>query len=609
MNKEVIMNRIEKIRGKMKEENVDLVIFSSSDFHGSEYVADYFKVTEYISGCTSDNVMILLLKDHTYLWTDARYFLSAEEELAGTGISLMKSGEPGVLTLNQMLDQILLSGMTLGYDGATIRSDKGSMFRQIAAGKNARVRGDFKPVDEIWTDRPAFPSGIVSQYLSEEEAGESVESKLERVRSELEKKDANAIVISKLDDIMWLFNIRGNDVPYNPVALSYCIISAEEAKLYIQSYREKELKEYAEKNNFTVCAYDGFYEDLEKFEDFDKVWLNYEFCSDRIVEILLTRGVKPVVEAYPTTRFKAIKNETELAGIRECYIADSVVLCRFLYYIQKYVTKERMTELSLSAKLNYMRSTISGYMDLSFATISAYGPNAAVIHYEPKVQSEAEIRPEGFYLVDSGGQYKNGTTDVTRTIALGKITDEMKRDFTYVAMANLRLLNARFLYGCTGANLDMYARGVLWQQGIDYKHGTGHGIGCVLNVHEGPQSIAWRILSPSSGKLNSESVKTVFEPGMITSDEPGIYRDGEYGIRIETVMECVEDSENKYGRFLSFKPLSYVPIDLNSMEVSLLEESDRKNLNAYHKAVYEVIAPHLSDPKELAWLKEATKEV
>ncbi len=600
-----IVGRLNELRSRMEKENFDMILVTSSDFHGSEYVSDYFKVSEFFSGCTSDNVSLLILKDSAFLWTDARFFLSAGEELSGTGIKLMKSGEPGVPTLNQFLDSHLQPGMTLGYDGRTISCERGEMIRRIAVEKNAGVNGTIDPAFDIWKDRPEFPNGKIS-ILSAEETGKDAKEKIAEVRECMQRFGAASLVLSKIDDIMWLFNIRGEDIPYNPVAIAYCIIRNEEAFLYIRN--PESISEYGKTEGFSVRPYDTFFDDLEQFTEGEKVWIDHAYLSDRIMSILLGRRIRPLLAPYPTNMKKAVKNEKELERIRECYLRDSVILCKFLYYVQSHVGKEEMTEVSLAKKLDYMRSTIPDFIDLSFSTISAYGPNAAVVHYEPKEESCAGIKAEGFYLVDSGGQYESGTTDVTRTIALGEITEEMRRDFTYVAIANLRLLYAKFLYGCTGANLDMYARSILWENGVDFKHGTGHGIGYRLNVHEGPQNIAWKIISPVTGKISGGNAKTVFEPGMITSDEPGIYRDGKYGIRTETIIECVEENNNEYGRFLSFRPLTLVPIDLNAMNLSILDESDRKKLNAYHKEVYEKISPLITDPDELAWLKKATKE-
>lgn len=605
MNNTTIVGRLNTLRRKMAENSIDMVIISSSDSHGSEYVAPFFQVSEFFSGCTSDNVMLLILADDAYLWTDARYFLSAERELNGTGITLMKSGEAGVPTLNMFLDEHLKEGMTLAFDGNVLSCERTGMIRRIAAKCGANINAFFDPAGDIWTDRPGFPNGKIIT-LPVEMTGKSCREKIETVSERIKNADASSMVLSKTDDIMWLFNIRGEDIPFNPVALSYCIIRAGNASLYVQ--RPDELKEYAERENFTVKRYDTFFDDLKDFEEGEKVLLDYRYCSDAIISTLFEKGIHPVQGIYPTSALKTVKNEAELAGIRDCYIRDSAVLCSFLCYVQGNVGKEEMTEISLAEKLNYMRSTIEDFKDLSFETISAYGANAAIVHYEPKPETNVSVKPEGLYLVDSGGQYQSGTTDVTRTISLGDISEEMKRDFTLVAIANLRLLNAKFLQGCTGANIDMYARSILWENGADYKHGTGHGIGSFLNVHEGPQNIAWKIVNAQNGQING-GAKTVFEPGMITSDEPGIYRDGKYGIRTETIIECVEDEENEYGKFLSFRPLTYVPIDLKAMDLSMLDESDRRKLNRYHREVYEKISPLLEEAEELEWLKNATREV
>ena len=600
----VIKKRIDLLRDKMKKESVDVAIMTSSDSHGSEYVADYYKVTEYFSGCTSDNVVLLITQGGAFLWTDGRYFLSASLELEGTGITLMKTGNPGVPAVEAFLDETLQEGMTLGYDGTVLRAERGSEYRQIAAEKNVSLRGDFDPAAGIWENRPKRPGNRIF-FLPEKYSGESFEEKLLRVRKTL-VGSISACVISKLDDIMWLFNLRGSDIAYNPVALSYCIVLKDSVKLFLQKEAIAASEEFAGKSgenlkSVEILDYDSFFEELNQLEADSMVYVDPAYCSDRMIEILSKKGIRLIPGTGPVTVLKAVKNETELRNLRECYRRDSVELTRFLYWVWANAGKEEMTEITLARKLDYMRSTIPDFLDLSFETISAYGKNAAVVHYEPKEESCAKISPRGLYLVDSGGQYLSGTTDVTRTIALGEITKDMRRDFTYVAMANLRLMNARFKFGCTGANLDMYARSILWEKGIDFNHGTGHGIGYCLNVHEGPQNISWRIRPQSPG--------VIFEPGMITSDEPGIYRDGEYGIRTETIVECVEDECNEFGRFLRLRPLTFVPIDLNALDLSLMDASDIRKLNEYHKEVYEKISPDIKDPEELKWLKNATREI
>ena len=598
--------RIENLRAVMKEEGVDVCLIASTDFHSSEYVADYFKVTEFFSGCTSDNVVLVVSEKEAKLWTDGRYFISAAKELEGSGIELMKSGEPGVLTVPAYLNNILEQGMCLGYDGRTIRADKANAYHKTAMRKGCMVAGDFDAAEEIWEERPKLPAAKI-RILPEKISGEEYQSKRKRVMEELLTFGAQGTVISKLDDIMWLFNIRGNDIAYNPVALSYAILLKEKTVIFLQ---EEELTEdasaYFKEINVEVRPYDSFYDELAKLE-FDKnLFVDSVYTSDRTLEILSKRKIRMIADISPVTRLKAVKNETELNNLRACYLKDSAALCRFLYNISKRESFAGVTEYDLAMELNDMRSTIPGFSNPSFETISAFGPNAAIVHYEPKKETAAEVKKEGFLLLDSGGQYEDGTTDVTRTVRLGEITQQMKEDFTIVAIANLRLLTAKFKYGCTGANLDVYARSALWEKGMDYNHGTGHGIGYILNVHEGPQNIGWRV---NAGAGVSQGARTVFEPGMITSNEPGIYREGEYGIRTESIVECLEGESNAFGRFLQFAPLTYVPIDVSALDLNLMDASDRERLNAYHKAVYEKISPLLTNNGEKEWLYEVTKPV
>jgi len=601
--------RLEKLKETMKDEGVDVCLIESTDFHSSEYVSDYFKVTEYYSGCTSDNVVMVVSEDEVCLWTDGRYFISAAKELEGSGIRLMKSGEPGVLPVHLYLETILKQGMSLGYDGRTIRVDKGNLYRKAAAKSGCIIVGDFDPAEDLWEDRPALPAGKI-RILPVGISGEEYLSKREKVMTELRKFGAQNIVLSKLDDIMWLLNIRGEDIAYNPVALSYLILAGEETHLYLQEASvTEELKQYFEQNKVTLHSYDAFYESLGEMNFVGTLFIDAHNTSDLILEVLSKKNIRMIADVSPVTRLKAVKNETELKNLRACYLRDSAVLCRYLYHIQNRESFEGVTEYDLAMELNDMRSTIEDYTDISFETISAYGPNAAIVHYEPKKETAAEVKKEGFLLIDSGGQYESGTTDVTRTVALGPVTEEMKNDFTIVAIANLKLLTAKFKYGCTGANLDMYARSVLWERGFDYNHGTGHGIGFALNVHEGPQNIGFRVAPAVPGQRVSTGAITVFVPGMITSNEPGIYREGKYGIRTESIVECVEAETNEFGRFLELRPLTYVPIDVSALNLKMMDRSDIDRLNAYHKAVCEKISPLLSDNGEKEWLYEVTKPV
>lgn len=593
-----ISERLAALRSEMKKSGISLYVAVSSDYHASEYVSDFFKVTEFLSGCTSDNVTVAVTADSAKLWTDGRYFISAAGELAGTEWELMKMAEPGVPTVEEYLKETLQAGDVLGFDGRTVTVSSGETFRKAAEEKGAETNGAFAPADVIWQDRPAMPSHPV-WILGIDVTGESAEDKLARVREKIHEAGAENAVISKIDDIMWILNIRGDDIHCNPVALSYLVLRQDSADLFIQeSEVTEEFREYAEKLSISIRPYDSVFEAVSCMHFDGKVLLDRNATSDAMLyEVEKAAGTDGIVfETNPSTPMKAVKNETEIRHSKECYLKDSVALCRFMYWVQKNIGRIPMTEVSAAEHLDGLRAEIPGYVELSFDTISAYNANAAMAHYAPTKEKCATLAPEGFLLVDSGGTYMDGTTDVTRTIVLGKITDEMKRDYTTVAVSNLRLLYAKFLYGTTGNGLDTYARAPFWDRGLNFNHGTGHGVGYILNVHEGPQSIRWK------------NAGTVFEPGMITSDEPGIYLENKYGIRIETITLCAEDETNEWGRFLHFEPLTYAPIDLRAIDTSMMDRSDIEKLNDYHRQVWKKVSPYLTD-EENEWLRNETRPV
>ena len=611
----MVKQRLEQLRRKMKNEGIDFCLIPSTDYHASEYIAGYFKVSEYFSGCTSDNVTLIVSEDNAYLWTDGRYFISAAAELEGSGIELMKSGEPDVPTVRDFLMQSMKQGEVLGYDGRVLSALRANEYRNLAGAGGWQIQSHFDPAEGIWEDRPALPAEDIS-ILSDDQSGENAADKISRIRKEMEAHRADMYVVTALDEIMWTLNLRGSDILYNPVALSFLVLECDGGRVYLrrEAFRERkeELTTYLNTLGLSLGEYGLFFEELSGREDINgetRVMFTPGSISDRIVEELIAKSAALVPVNSPIAAMKAVKNETELNRIRDCYLRDSAALCRFIYDVKKTVGEEHCTELSLAQKLRKFRAEIPDFLGLSFETISAYNENAAIVHYAPSTEHDKEVKPEGLLLVDSGGQYESGTTDVTRTIVLGDITKEMKRDFTLVAVANLRLLTAKFMYGCTGANLDMYVRAPLWEKGMDFKHGTGHGIGYILNVHEGPQNIGWKIAPSSGGGRPSVGATTVFESGMITSDEPGIYREGKYGIRTESVVECVEDESNEFGRFLRLRPLTFVPIDKEALDLSLMEEGDKCRLNEYHRAVYRRIAPLLKDEEERRWLADATAEI
>ena len=601
-------DRIEKLRLAMEKNGIDAYMIPTADFHNSEYAADHFHAREYFSGFTGSAGTLLVRKEEACLWTDGRYFIQAAGELEGSGIKLMKMGEPGVPALHEYLDQKMEESSVLGFDGRCVPCREGKALEKLMRRRKGHVTTGLDLAEDVWTDRPDLPCHPVT-ILEDAYTGEEIESKLGRLRERMREKETESYLDSKLDNIMWLLNIRGEDVTCNPVALTHVLVDQHNVYLFIQDGEVTgELRAYAALHRISILPY----EDIEEFlgvYDHRGDLLCDESCISYRVYLAAEAGLRKKESGFelinaesPVTGFKCVKNEVELANIRDCYKRDSAALCRFIMWLTDRVgdpDREPLTESGAAGYLDHLRSEIPDYMDLSFATISAYGPNAAMMHYEavPGV-SDAELLPEGMLLVDSGGQYLTGTTDVTRTIALGPVTDEMKKHYTLTAVSNLQLMGAVFLYGCTGINLDILAREPMWREGLDYKCGTGHGIGYFLGVHESPPSIRWKVFP---GRLDEP-----FEPGMIVSDEPGVYLEGKYGIRIETILEVVEHMENESGRFLSFEPLTLVPFDRNLIDPELLTPYTRKLLNEYHERVRSSLMPMMKG-KEQEWLMLQTE--
>ena len=604
--------RIERLRGEMKRAGIDAYMIPTADFHNSEYAAGYFRAREYFSGFTGSAGTLVVTGGEACLWTDGRYFIQADAELQGSGIRLMKMGEPGVPTVHEYLEQILGDGMVLGFDGRCVPSGEGRKLGAIVRKCGASMKTGEDLADRIWTDRPPLPCHPVL-ILEDDYTGEDVESKLGRLREAVQKEGASAYIDSKLDSIMWLLNMRGSDVACNPVALCHILVDERNVYLFIQDGEVTgELRAYAALHRITILPYDDFEEFLGVYDHrgdllCDPVSISCQvFAAAEKGLAASGKGLRIITSPSPLETFKSVKNAVEMANIRSCYKMDSAALCRFIMWVTKKVKQTRpgeepVTESGAAAYLDGLRAELPDYMDLSFPTISAYGPNAAMMHYEaePGV-SDAQLRPEGMLLVDSGGQYLTGTTDVTRTIALGPVTAEMKRHYTLTAVSNLQLMGAVFLHGCTGANLDILAREPMWKEGLDYKCGTGHGIGYYLGVHESPPSIRWRVFP---GRQDA-----AMEPGMIVSDEPGVYLEGKYGIRIETILEVVDRTENEWGRFLGFEPLTLVPFDRNLLDPDVLTKETRELLNAYHDRVRTELMP-LMNSEEQAWLLEQTEPI
>lgn len=591
--------RIAKLKEILKQEGVDYYIVPTADFHNSEYVNAYFKVRAFLSGFTGSAGNLVISQKEAGLWTDGRYFVQAEKELVDSDVVLYKMGEEGVPTIEQYLEEHVREGQTIGFDGRVVEASFGEKLEKMFAGKNVTFSFKKDLADSIWTDRPEMPVSklwVVPDEMSGKTAGE----KLAQVRTEMKKQNAAHLVISKLDDIMWLYNIRANDVDCNPVALAYTFISENEAILFVQEKAvTEEAKAYLSKHGVTIREYSEIITFLESVKVEGKIWCSAKNTNYLLLKILEQRG-EVLNQDNPTTLLKAMKNPVEMENIRKFYLLDSVTLTKFLFWMKQNAGKVPMDEMSVAAKLDHMRSEIEGFLDLSFPTISAYKENAAMAHYSASEDDKKDIEADGFYLVDSGAQYVGGTTDVTRTIVLGKITDEMKLHFTKVACSMLRLADTKFLYGCTGRNLDIIAREPLWACGLDYKHGTGHGIGYILNVHEGPQNISWQYAQGAK--------ETVLEEGMIVSDEPGMYIEGSHGIRTENIVEVVKEEKNEFGQFMALHHLTYVPIDLEAIDTKYMEASDIDRLNTYHAEVYKRLAPYF-EGEEKEMLKNATRQI
>ncbi len=596
--KEEIQKRIQMLREKMKEKGLQAYLVVSDDFHASEYVGDYFKCREFISGFDGSAGSVVVTADQAGLWTDGRYFLQAEEQLQGTGVDLYKMGEEGVPTIAEFLKSVLKDGDVLGFDGRTVSS---SMFQTLRAklGDGVRLSMKMDLVGDIWENRPAMSAEPVME-LDVCYAGKSRSEKIADLRAGLAEKKADYTVIASLDDLAWLLNIRGNDVEYNPVVLSYALIGKDSFCYYVnESVLSAEVRASLEKDGITVCPYEDFYGDLEKIEKGNTVLVDSERVNACVMQSL-PMGIYVLEEDNLTLVPKAKKNPVEVENERQAHIKDGVAVTRFIYWLKHHVGKEAMTELSVAEKLDSFRQMGEHYQGQSFAPIAGFREHGAIVHYEATEETALSIEPESFLLLDTGGQYLEGTTDITRTIALGEISQEAKTHYTAVLRGNLNLANAKFKYGCSGLNLDYLARSPLWEMGLDYNHGTGHGVGYFLNVHEGPQNIRYRM-----GKVKDNQI---FEEGMITSDEPGLYLTNKYGIRLENLMVCKKAEKNEYGQFMNFETLTMVPFDLDAIDASQMTQGEKSLLNAYHKKVYETIAPYLPD-EEKEWLKEQTKAV
>ena len=596
----VIAGRLSKVRDIMKSEGVDIYVVVTGDYHISEYAGDYFKEREFITGFTGSAGTAVITQDDARLFTDGRYFVQAEKQIEGTGFSLMRVGAPGVMNVAQYCESIVKDGMSMGFDGRTMPAEEGIELSDICKKAGAGCLYDFDAIENIYEDRAAFPHSKAF-YLDEEYSGESIISKLSRIRKYMDNKNADIHIMATLDDICWTFNIRGCDVESNPVIMAYSVITKDEAYIYTDKDRfdDKTLAKFGEAC-VEVLPYDSIYEDIARMNG--KVLIDKRRVNMRIYQLIQSgRDVEAVLSDNPAMLFKAIKNETEIRNLYSIHVDDGVAVTKFIFWLKKNVASGNITEADAAAYLDNLRSNIKDYIELSFDTISAYNENAAMMHYHADETNAAVLKPEGMLLVDSGGQYMRGTTDITRTIALGPVTDEMKMYYTLTLKGMLSLANAKFLKGCNGFSLDILARAPLWNVGMDYRCGTGHGIGYLLNVHESPNGFRWKH-NPGKNDL------AVIEEGMVTSDEPGVYIEGRFGIRIENEIVCLKDFDNEYGTFLKFDMLTVVPIDLELVDVNYLDAVDIERLNKYQERVYKTLESYF-DGEEKNMLREATRPV
>ena len=595
----MIQERIAALRSLMAERQIDAYMIPTSDFHESEYVGDYFKCRKFITGFTGSAGTAIITQTEARLWTDGRYFVQAAKQLEGTGVILMKSGQEGVPTEEEYLAEVMPQNGTLGFDGRVVNSQLGEKLEELLEDKHVKFSWKEDLVDLIWEDRPALSAEPV-WILKENYAGKSAADKIADLREAMKKEKTTVHVLTTLDDIVWLLNIRGNDVVCNPVVLSYALVTMERFYLFInEAVLDSEVKSYLKELGVTVRPYNDIYDAVGQLKG-QKVLLETAKTNYAIISNL--DETNTIVDCMnPTASAKAVKNPVEIENMKKAHIKDGVAMAKFIFWLKKNIGKQTITELDAEHYLDQLRTEQEGNLGLSFHTISAYGANAAMCHYSATPESNAVLEPKGLYLVDSGGQYYEGTTDVTRTISLGETTQAEREHFTLSVISMLRLAAVKFLYGCRGLTLDYVAREPLWSRGLNFDHGTGHGVGYLLNVHERPNGIRWRMVPERQDNC-------VLEEGMVTSDEPGVYIEGSHGVRTENLIVCKKAEKNEYGQFMEFEFLTFVPIDLDALDQSLMNERDVELLNNYHRQVYEKISPYLTE-EEAEWLKENTRAI
>lgn len=607
--KEEIMNqtniKIGQLRDRMKELGIDAYLVPTADFHESEYVGEFFKCRHFLTGFNGTAGTAVITMDKAGLWTDGRYFVQAEEQLSGSEIKLYRMGEPEFPTLDEFLEEELPVDGCLGFDGRVVNSELGYGLQNLLQEKNVTINCSKDLVGEIWTSRSAMSCEPIWS-LDVKYAGKSTVEKLSDLRDAMKKNKAQIHLMTALDEIAWLFNLRGNDIVNNPVFLSYALITQDEAYLYVQKEAIKEDTKMGKE----VCAalaeakvqvkeYAEFLQDVAALKN-EKILLERKKASFAVCESI-DASCRIIDEMNPCATMKAVKNATEIENMRKAHLKDGIAVTKFMYWLKHTIGTCDMTEMTAAHKIEELRAEQGNYIEPSFVTIAAYKENAAMCHYHPSDEVCKKLKPEGLLLVDSGGQYLEGTTDITRTYALGPLTEKEKEYYTIVAAAMLKVSTMKFLHGCRGINLDYTIREAFWKRGLDFAHGTGHGVGYLSNVHERPNGLRWKVVPERQDSA-------VIEPGMICSDEPGLYFAGDFGTRTENLILCVEDEKNEYGQFLKFEFLTKAPIDLEALDIRFMDDADIERLNTYHKDVYETISPYMND-EEKEWLKHVTREI
>ena len=593
-----VSERVEALRKLMAEKGIDAYVVPTADFHQSEYVGEHFKARQFITGFTGSYGTAVITRDDAGLWTDGRYFFQATNEMAGSGIRLMKMFVGDTPSVTEFLADAVPEGGTVGFDGRVLAMGEGQEFEEVLSAKNIKINYSEDLIDQIWEDRPPL-SEKPAFFLEEKYSGESTESKLKRVREKMKESGADVHIIASLDDTCWLLNVRGDDIDFFPLMLSYSIVTMDSMELYVDERKlDDQIRAELAKNNVHIHPYNDIYEDIKKLDTsltamIDPMKMNYALYKNIPCKI--------VEAANPTILMKAMKNPVELENIKEAHIKDGIAITKFMYWVKTRYDKEKITELSSVDKLTSLRAEQEGYIRDSFEPLCAFADHAAMMHYSPSEESDVQLKEGAFFLNDTGGGYYQGSTDITRTFVLGSVDQEMKKYFTAVVRAMMRLSRAKFLYGCYGYNLDILARGPIWDLDLDFQCGTGHGVGYLGNVHEPPTGFRWYIV-PSKNEHHQ------LEEGMVITDEPGIYEDGKFGIRIENEFIVRKGVQNKYGQFMHFETITFAPIDLDGIDPEEMSKDEREWLNNYHKDVYEKIGPHLTD-EEREWLKEYTRAI